>query len=362
MSPKILHVCGSATYDGTAIYAWRLAQSQTKHAETSVLFIYDGSAFVEMSLRELNLFCLFKHNKINWYNNFVKIFVLRKSLKNTQYDVIHYHSGGIIVILFLYIYYRKKLILHIHCGNITGSNKISNKFLSYPFRYIIKRIIVIFVSEHLINLASLKYGYSNNYYLVRNAVPKVYFQSYDKDNPVIGFLGQLVEEKGLDLLVDIAEEILIINDKVKFFVKGDLKIQSQQLIKKLVNLPNIIILKPSLDNSEFWENVNILLFLSQMEEGCPLVLLESLSYNVPVIGKNTLVLRELFGEYPLLLDNLNTTNVIYLIDKILKKELIGINLKTIHTEITLKYDFNRMLAELNNIYLKVSPRLFTSSY
>jgi glycosyltransferase involved in cell wall biosynthesis len=355
-------VCGSATYDGTAIYAWRLAQSQIEHVHASLLFLYNGSAFKEMSLKELNLFCLFKHNKINWYYNFTKIYLLRKYFKNTNYDIIHYHSGGVIVIVFLYICFKHKLILHIHCGNITGSNKISSKFLSYPFRYIIKRSVVIFVSKRLNNLASLKYGDSNNFYLVRNAVPKENLQSNEKNHFGLGFLGQLMEEKGLELLVDIAEEFLKINDKVIFFVKGDIKVQSKKLIKILFNLPNIIILKPSLDNSEFWENVNVLLFLSQMEEGCPLVLLESLSYNVPVIGKNTLVLRELFGEYPLLLDNLNTINVIYLINKILKKESIVINLTKIHTEINLKYDFNRMLAEINNIYVKVSPSLFTSSY
>lgn len=108
---------------------------------------------------------------------------------------------------------------------------------------------------------------------------------YNDESKIILTVGRLSEEKGFDLLLDVAKRVLPANPEWEWHIYGEgpLEKQIQKEIKQN-NLTESLILKGVSNNMDLVYKKASLCVLTSYREGMPLVLLEAKSYKLPCIS------------------------------------------------------------------------------
>jgi glycosyltransferase involved in cell wall biosynthesis len=102
----------------------------------------------------------------------------------------------------------------------------------------------------------------------------------------IGFIGRLTHEKGLQDFIEIAKKM----PHQQFLIAGDNSNITEDLL--LLNVTFLGLLSAE-HLPEFYKKCKVILFLSKLYEGFPMILLESMSYGVPVIVYNLAAMPEI---------------------------------------------------------------------
>jgi glycosyltransferase involved in cell wall biosynthesis len=196
-----------------------------------------------------------------------------------------------------FIFSNKKIIYRLGDAPVTGWKP----FKILWEKYIIKRTdtficISVFIKEKLA-LAGRKIN--NRDIVIYNYPPE---RSSNKHNQLpfplakgltYGYLGQLIDIKGVELFIDAAITLCKRNYEVFFQLAGDLTYSeeyAQGLINKVMdaNLQNRIIFLGSVENiKDFFSKIDILVTPSVKEEPLGNVIVEAKSYNTPSIIFNS---------------------------------------------------------------------------
>jgi len=111
-----------------------------------------------------------------------------------------------------------------------------------------------------------------------------------KTKDVIGFIGRLTSEKGFLDFIETAKRM----PQQQFVVAGDnSKIQSNFPSTLLPQNITFLGLLSVTQLPEFYQKCKVILFLSKLYEGFPMILLESMSYGVPNIVYNLAAMPEI---------------------------------------------------------------------
>lgn len=110
---------------------------------------------------------------------------------------------------------------------------------------------------------------------------------YSIESKVILSIGRLTEQKGFDMLVDVANNILPNREGWKWIILGEG--EDRAILEKKINMYGLedkVILKGNVLNVEdYYKNASIFVSTSRYE-GLPLVLLEGKSYGLPLVSFN----------------------------------------------------------------------------
>jgi len=114
--------------------------------------------------------------------------------------------------------------------------------------------------------------------------------SSDVEPEVIGFIGRLTQEKGFLDFVEIAKRM----PQQQFIVAGNHSeiVNNPEKYKIPPNITFLGLLKPE-ELPAFYKKCKMILFLSKWYEGFPMILLESMSYGVPVMVYNLAAMPEI---------------------------------------------------------------------
>lgn len=108
-----------------------------------------------------------------------------------------------------------------------------------------------------------------------------------KDKVIVGYLGSINERKGLDFLIHSLKELQIDNDNTKLLVVGDTSPGYESQWESLKNISrengDFLIHLPYSNEIEKVYNAIDIFVLPSRSEGLPRVVIEAMSYNVPVI-------------------------------------------------------------------------------
>lgn len=338
---KVLHIVGRSSYDGTCIFALRLAEALSDF-DHFFLFVQEGSASTELgSLRKKYLSGSKKRNVFSYMGAVVFFFL------GNNYDVIHYHSGGRIILLFSYLFKKKaKYIHHFHCGNLTckPDSTYPDIFDIFLFRFLKMSSIQVAVSKRVMESYVKYVGRSNNIVCIPNSV-SFEFRKKEKVNYTVGYIGQISKLKNFDSLINCIEAIANKYPQMKFLIKGDN--YTGNIIKEL----NVEYIPPSLDISTFYENVDVILFPSIASEGMPLVILEAISFDTPVISMKIHAVKDLLGDYPLYVNNYTPEELVEKINLFYDQADRG-NLSQVHKNISSEYKFSETIKNIAAIYNK----------
>ena len=220
--------------------------------------------------------------KSNTIYDIKKVFNYLKLIKNREKNnkVIFVFSNPLLLIIyfwFLLFYFKNKkvnLFIHSHMLKINFSQIIINFLSSLISPFLDKTYLVSNFTKNW----WLKYFFFyklSNYEVFYNSVKIPRFIKNQNLNNIIGFVGRLEIEKGIDVFSDIARFIVKNNFKFEIFGDGSQK-------KKIFKHANVKINKWQ-KQEIIYKKFGILLVTSPIEN-CPFSVLEAKSYGIPTLS------------------------------------------------------------------------------
>jgi len=342
---KILHIIAQPTYSGVTTYSVRIIKNVQQY-DHHILSCYKGNAFEEIRVMNISYENLVNSYRVSYRSLLLKYFKLILFLNKTRFDIIHYHQGGIGVLLIAVLLRKKAVVIHhLHGGNLIGDTTkedISTIHLML-LRILSKHTHRIAVANHVYKEYEEKINNTANLHLIRNSVPFDY-QKKKLTNNAIGFIGRFNPKKGFKTFLLITSDIKINRPQLQFYFMGE-KINIKQ--------HNLIHLPPSFDVKKFYKCVDLIIFSSIAMEGLPLVILEAISFDVGVVAYPLKANVEILGKnYPLLCSS--ESEIISKIEYYYSNSLDRLMLSTIHQKRIEKFKYTEMIKKLEYLYSSCS--------
>jgi glycosyltransferase involved in cell wall biosynthesis len=351
---KILHIVQNASYNGATVYAVRLC-SRLKEYNHQIISCFNGNAFDEIVASGINCENLLNTEDVSYKYLLFKYWKFFRFIYRNNYDCIHYHQGGVGILLLAYFFKKQAVIVHhLHSGNLIGDNKKENISIIHRtiLKYLSNKTHQVAVAEHVFDEYSKKIKNKKNLTLIRNSTPYIFEQKKTINNAV-GFIGRFTQEKGFNFLPELSVKfekdfpelnILIIGDHPKLFKRNFDESRT-----------NVKLFNPELNTERFYRSIDLLLFLSTAVEGMPLVVLEAISFDVGVICYPSPALKEIFGnEYPLFINSQD--EIVNILSSYYEGKIDLNNLNSIYKNICIKQNECEMLNNIRNLYVEILKR------
>lgn len=283
-----------------------------------------------------------------------KNFALAKHLLKNKYDIIHFHGGGISVLLLAVIFRRNsKVIFHLHAGNVTGIPFKSwipaiHKLI---YRSIDKHVEKIATCEHVkkFYVEEIKPAKTEPIHLIRNFTP-YNFTAKKRKNFCTGYIGRIANEKGVQLFFELCKSVELHKLNLKFAIMGDIANELDLIIKEKVSNGGMEYYSPSLKVEKFYEMIDILIFPSELTETLPLVILEAVSFDVAVIAKSSKATEEIFSSYPMLIERVEENLFIQKIKEYYSSQFIAEDLRRQHESTAAKFGKMEYCSSITSLY------------
>ncbi len=341
MKKKVLHIIIRSSYDGSAIYPVRLCEKMEEYNHT-IISCFKGNAYEEILAKGIRCENLINSNNISYKYLLLKYWRLIKYLRKDSFAIIHYHNGGVGVLILAVIFKKRaQVIHHLHGGNLIGDHTKQN--ISFIHLVLLKLIskfsYKIAVANHVFDEYESKVKHIDRLNVIRNSVPFI-FQKKEAKTSSIGYIGRSTKEKGFSLFLAVSEQLKVLMPNINITAMGEIQVSSKQ-----INLH-----KPCFNVEKFYKEIDLLLFTSTATEGLPLVILEAIAFDVGIIAFPLKGIVEILGEdYPLLV---NDENLVALkISDFYSSKFDHQALSDHHFKLTENFKFDEMIEKINKLYI-----------
>ena len=282
--------------------------------------------------------------------------MLKKIIKNENITVVHtHHRMAAFYVAFLKIY---KKCLFINTSHNTFDNKV--KFTRYAYKHANLVACGEMVKKNLVETFGLP---EKQVTVIHNAVKpfvdqikvdSFIKQLHEKGCFVVGNIGRLSEQKGMEYFIDAAEITIKKHSNVRFFIVGDGELKDELINrvkeKHLENLIQFLGYRSDIQNTMKQFDFVV---LSSLWEGLPLTPIEAFSVGKTVIGTSVDGTPEIIEdkENGLLVNakdvrQLSDAMNILIEDENLRKEL-EVNAKKCYME---EFSFDKLAKEYRDYY------------
>lgn len=283
---KILHLLSSDRLSGAENVVADIIMMNKKR-DNIVYCSPEGPIRNALKDRDVNYIPLSKFNVSSFY----------KALKKFKPDIIHAHDVKATLMATL-VGGRTPVVSHLHV-NMENMRKINFKSLVYLISsYRVEKIIS--VSDSVLNEYAFKNQIRNKTTYLKNVLfqPRLDFL-IEKDNNEYDFdfvyIGRLTDQKNPKRVAEVAAEVLLNNEKIRFGVvgEGELKKDMQDIFMS-TNVSERVTFTGNLPYPyKALKKAKCLLMCSKFE-GTPIVALEAMALGVPIVstpvdGMNNLV-------------------------------------------------------------------------
>ncbi|MGL5779360.1 glycosyltransferase family 4 protein [Cetobacterium sp.] len=223
-----------------------------------------------------------KKSKFNKIINLLKVYVELKKYFKTQKS----YQKTCIGIGIGYSYILS--ILKLDKAKKIGSqhNPYSDNLIFDKIRYLLLNRLDFFItiSKEMMNNTKERLHLKNCIYLP-NFIETKEAKKTELDNKRILSIGRFTSQKGFDYLIDIWKKVIEIEKNYKLIIVGEgpLEREIREKIKKN-NLESSIEIKSSTKNINFYYLTSDLYVMTSRHEGLPMVLLEAMSFGLPIIS------------------------------------------------------------------------------
>lgn len=238
--------------------------------------------------------------KISSYRNLVQSY---KKLKSHQFDIA-YTNELIDIPLAAYLKRKnkvKKLVCHLRLPPpnqdiLKKQNQISKS---------IHHVDAFFVGTKKMKQLYGDFGIQPELiHVVPNAFEfnQKVIQKTPKSNKTLGFIGRMAPEKGLEELIDVVFELnkslkyyLVVGGKPVNQIQEKYFLKLKEKVKQLELNDQVSFLGQVNDLNDFYSKVDLCVFNSNWEEPFGRVLVESIIYHTPIIGKEVGSVKEIIS-------------------------------------------------------------------
>ena len=350
MKNKILHIVIKSSYNGAAVYAVRLSTFM-KEYEQEIVSCFSGNAYEEITNLGIKCENLLNVEDISYKYLLLKYWKFFKYIRKKSFDIIHYHQGGVGILLLAFVFRKNaKVIHHLHSGNLIGDNTKQSISILHLFilKYLSARTHQIAVAKHVFDEYASNIKFTQNLKLIRNSQSFPFKKKESRTNS-IGFIGRFTKEKGFNVAIENFQQWTEVNPNLKIIFMGEeSKVYSNSFSNEL---SNIIFLPPSFNTQNFYKNVDLLLFLSTATEGLPLVMIEAISFDIGVITFPIKGVIEILGnDYPLYVKS--SEEIVEKLKLYYSDNINLYELSKIHERINKEFCYEEMLTAIDKLYFQ----------
>jgi len=326
---KILYIVTQGNLGGAQKYVSDLASEFSKTNQVWVASGYEGQGLEEKLTPSKIAYFRFSSlgRSVNPFRDIQAIFEIRSKIKQLQPDIVHLNSSkaGVIGSLAARLAGAKKIIFTAH-GLVL--NEPMNGLKETFYRIITKLSFlltdkILLVSKTDYNLAlQKKLAPPEKLVLVEVGLDYEKLSFFDRtrartrlenltgknlgSNKIIGTVADFYPAKGLDILLDAAQEVLKSEQEIKFILfarKGPIQKQILRRIAADKNLRSGFF--PVLDRNDASSYLKAfdLFVLPSVKEGFPYTLLEAVAAEIPIIASGV-------GGIPEILENSSAHKII----------------------------------------------------
>ena len=308
---KLVHMASNAA-GGMGLHIFYLAQFLDKEKfETSVILGPGYPLDKEFRKKGIRTFFVSMSRKISPIRNLIGLFQIYKILKTEKPDIVHTQtsiggfSGRIAARLS-----RVPIIIFGIQGY--GSHDYQHFFKKYSFLLIEKVVDKITYHNITVSKALKNTGIKRGIFIPKKV--SVIYNGIDLDKfnkklnvqekkqqfnlelkfPIVGFIGRLEPQKGIEYFIGAASLINKSLPTVKFLIAGDgpLRKKMEKLVLRLGISSNTIFAGWRTDIPEILGIMDVFC-LTSLWEGCPFVLLEAMAMRKPVVVTDIDVVSEI---------------------------------------------------------------------
>jgi glycosyltransferase involved in cell wall biosynthesis len=254
--------------------------------------------FYEMRFQKRNCLTRFLSLVLNGFDSIIFIGKLTKIIKREKVDLI-YCNHMMVKIMGALAGFVKGCPVIFHCRTIYGNPFQRLFYISFAALPNVKRII------------SVSEASARNFKLLKHKVRVVpNGADLEEHNPemiqgdlktqfhisssttVIGYIGRLVKWKGIDVFLQVAEDLLLIRNNIAFVVIGDIPIGStnDRLDKYRLNIAKKGLAQQVFftgfkdDIRSYLKDLDIVVVPSIKPDPCPRTVIEAMAFGIPIVG------------------------------------------------------------------------------
>lgn len=312
-------------------------------------------------------------------NPFANIFFaseLKRFLKKEKFDLIHFNSSNTLfgVLGIFCLKNKPKTVFTVHGSSFLSPgfkrSKISKLFFLLSMRLFMPLVDkIIFVSKYDRKLAEdyklVRAGQGEviyngigdiNFFKKQEAINKLKeIKNFPDDKIIIGTISRLEYAKGIDILIEIINNLPKENlDKCAFLIIGDgPERKNYELLITNYKLQNNIFLLGDIPEAVKYLKTFDIFVMTSRYEGAPYALLEAMSVGLPIVATSVGGVSELLGDAGILIkpgdiENF-TSNVSDLSGDFQKRE----KLSKMAVERINNFSFSKNLQETKNVFMSL---------
>ena len=312
---KILEVITKSNFGGAQKYVFEMATGLAKQNH-EVMVAFGGNGLLKQKLSEngirtITIKSLQKNISIL---KDIKTFIeLIKIIRNEKPDIVHLNSSkiGALGSIATRLFTKSKSIFTIHGlaykenrnfiskllikkvywltilfshKSISVSEQVKNDLMKNRFFRILKNKIVVIENE-INQINFFERGVSRQ--KLSAILSEKYGTKLSDNEIIIGSIGELHPIKGYDLLIKASQKIFQENPKIRLIIIGEG--QDKRLLEKQIKdlkMPDKILLPGFIDDAAKYLKSFDIFVSSSLSEGMPLVILEAIQANLPIICTN----------------------------------------------------------------------------
>ena len=296
MNKKILHVVPTLKKDGAETQLLILLKELKKSSLSIDLITFDffsegKSIQKDLSEQGINV-DEFKKNILS------TIFYLYKRLNQENYDIVHSHlpkSDILVGIVNLFIKFNHVVSIHAQYGTRKKEPRVKYFFLFPLWRLFINRADKVIAISEKVKSWLISRGVVSHINVIHYGIePKNKYHN-SQDSCQIGMAARFLPWKGWEDLITVVSRINELGFLFNLHLAGpdDIGYKNElvSLIKNNGLEKNVIFHEEFQDIYDFFDLIDVFVFLSE-SEGFGLVLLEAMSYGLPIVCSDIAPINE----------------------------------------------------------------------
>jgi glycosyltransferase involved in cell wall biosynthesis len=292
---KILHIISSSGMYGAEAVILNMSRTLNETAHSSVLGVFSNSANPNLQLHEVATTQGIDSHLISCAGQIDRTVPasIRELAARANTDIIHAH--GYKADLYSYFALRQSAIPLVSTCHTWYDNDLAVSLYGMAYRFVLRSYAAVVAVSEEVRQRLLNAGVrKEKIHLVRNGIdlrpfdnapPSLRTISAEGHSPIVGLVGRLAAEKGVDIFLRAAARVLVELPSTKFVVVGDGpdRGQLELLLSKLQIEENVSLLGRRDDMPPVYASLDLMVSASR-REGLPIAILEGMASSLPIIA------------------------------------------------------------------------------
>jgi glycosyltransferase involved in cell wall biosynthesis len=367
---KILHIISSGGMYGAEAVILNMSRTLNEASHTSVLGVFSNSSKPNLQLHEVAAKEGIESHLIPCKGQIDPTVIagIRELSTQTHADIIHAH--GYKADIYSYFALRgSHLPLVSTCHTWYDNNRLVTLY-GKADRLVLRNYAAVVAVSDEVKQRLLKAGVrEDNIHLVRNGIdlrpfdnasPSLPNATVKGHPPIVGLIGRLSVEKGVDIFLHAAAHVLVELPSTKFVVVGEGpdRDKLESLIDQLKLRQNVSMLGRRDDMPSVYASLDIMVSASR-QEGLPMAILEGMASSRPIIatpvGDVPVMIRD--GQTGVLVPPENArllaSAIVALLQNPARRERLGAAARKLIED---EFSAERMTADYLRVYAKAASR------